>query len=130
MTEEMKLKEELLEQGRSNGTLDSTRSSKSIQEILAKDEARVKRMRLVTKLTWLLALLSLVAACAVLLFTDATRIRPQWVPAFLIAWQFLLIIAASFSVSLYVRSRTLTMHQIQARLASIEEQLKKMAQEK
>lgn len=129
MTKDTNLKEELLKQAQSNGIIGSSADLRSIQKILAKDETRVKRMRLVTKLTWLLVLVSLVVACAVSLFTDATRVKPEWVPAFIVAWQGVLIIAVIFSVSLYVRSRTLTMHQIQARLAGIEEQLKKMARQ-
>ena len=59
---------------------------------------------------------------------DVMESRPELVPTFIIVWQALLLIAVIFTVSLYVRSRTLTMHQIQSSLAHIEEHLKKMSE--
>jgi len=42
--------------------------------------------------------------------------------------QAVLLIAVSLTIALYVRERTLTMRQIQARLSGIEEQLRRLSE--
>ena len=59
---------------------------------------------------------------------EAIEWRPELVPAFILVFQGLLLIAVILTVSLYIRERTLTMHQLQTSLAMIEEHLRKMAQ--
>jgi hypothetical protein len=127
MTTEKNLREELLRQnsvGRQPG--DELRD-----KVLAKDQARVARMRKLTICSWIVVGASLVAAGVVRVVLSAPDIavdKSLLVPTFIIVWQALVLIAAVFTISWYVRSRTLTMHQIQASLALIEEHLKKMSQ--
>jgi len=98
-------------------------------KVLAKDRAQVARMKRLTIYTWiLLAASPIVAGLVRLSFPDVLEFRPELVPTFIIVWQALLLIAVFFTISLCVRSRTLTMHQIQSSLALIEEHLKKMSE--
>jgi hypothetical protein len=98
-------------------------------KVLAKDRAQVARMKRLTICSWILLAASMAVAGVVeLAFPDVLKSEPLRTPVFIIVWQALLLIAVFFTISLYVRSRTLTMHQIQARLALIEEHLRKMSQ--
>ena len=98
-------------------------------KVLAKDRAQVARMKRLTIYTWILVAASpIVAGLVRLSFPDVLEFRPELVPTFIIVWRALLLIAVFFTISLYVRSRTLTMHQIQSSLALIEEHLKKMSE--
>jgi hypothetical protein len=98
-------------------------------KVLAKDRAQVARMKRLTICSWILLAASMAVAGVVeLAFPDVIEFRPELVPTFILAWQALLWIAVIFTISLYVRSRTLTMHQIQSSLALMEEHLKKMSQ--
>ncbi len=108
--------------------------------ILAKDEARVRRTKWIAGICWTLFLISFLLAAlldigrrhAILGVTTSQLAAyfPEYswyLPLAIIITQALFIIAVAVTFSLHVRSRTLTMHQIQARLAGIEEQLRKMA---
>jgi len=124
MTPEKNLKNELLKQ---NGV--STDKANDLRDkILARDKARVARMRKLVVVAW-----ALVAACPVAMaISHLLPLGPKLervLPALLIIpLEGLFLIAVIFTISLYVRSRTLTMHQIQSSLALIEEHLKKMSQ--
>ncbi|OHB67823.1 MAG: hypothetical protein A2Y77_01770 [Planctomycetes bacterium RBG_13_62_9] len=124
MTPEKNLKNELLKQ---NGV--STDKANDLRDkILARDKARVARMRKLVVVAW-----ALVAACPVAMaISHLLPLEPKLervLPALLIIpLEGLFLIAVIFTISLYVRSRTLTMHQIQSSLALIEEHLKKMSQ--
>ncbi len=97
--------------------------------VLARDRARVARMNRLTIFSWIVVAASLVGAGIFRLsFPDVLTAKPQLVPLFITVWQALLMLAIIFTISLYIRSRTLTMHQIQVSLALIEEHLKKMSQ--
>ncbi len=127
MTTERNLREELPRQN-SVGTQpeDELRDT-----VLARDLARVTRLRKLTIGSWIVVAAGLVAAGVVRLVVPSPDIavdKSLLVPTFIIVGQALLLIAIFFTISLYVRSRTLTMHQIQASLAPIEEHLKKMSQ--
>jgi len=126
------LKDELLKLGQANGTIGSTTGAKSIHQLIARDQARVARMRKLTTAAWALVLLSLFAAAiASAFFPHDPLVRHlPWGPLFIMASQGLLLIAAIFTVSLYVRSRTLTMHQIQASLSNIETLLRETLKDK
>ena len=115
------LREELLKQAQTNGA-----GAGSIQEILAKDEAAVRRMKKLTTVAWLLVLAFLITGAAI----EAILRNTLFLPVAIVVLQALFLIAVSFTVSWHVRSRTLTMHQIQARLSTIEMLLKKVMQEK
>ena len=128
MATEKNLKEELLNQ---NGT--SVQKDADLRDkVLARDEAAVARMRKLTIYGWILVAGSLLVAgvgrlVLYLSFPDLIVSNMRWGP-FIVVWQGLLLIAIFFTISLYVRSRTLTMHQIQSSLALIEEHLRKMSQ--
>ena len=125
MTAEKNLRDELLKQ---NGV--GTQKGDDLRDkVLAKDQANVTRMRRLVPYSWIVVGVSLVAAGVVRLsFPDVIESKPQLVPLFITVWQGLLLIAVIFTISLYIRSRTLTMHQIQSSLALMEEHLKKMSQ--
>ena len=136
MRTEKNLREALLGQ---NGY--DTRSRPDLRDrILAKDEARVRRMKWIAGICWALFLVSFLLAAlleigrrhAILGVTTSQLVAyfPEYgwyLPLATIITQALFIIAVAMTFSLHVRSRTLTMHQIQARLAGIEERLRKMA---
>ena len=118
MATEQDLRDDLLKQ---NGH-DSRRPSALSDEVLARDEMQVKRLKRIVSAGWVVFLVSVVIAAGVGVI--ARPPQEYFVPTVVIVVQGLLLIAVILSVSLYVRSRTLTMHQIQARLARIEEQLR------
>ncbi len=129
MATERNLKEELLNQ---NG-IGVQKDADLRDKVLARDKAAVARMRKLTIYGWILVAGSLVVAgvarlALCLAFPDLTLSNMQWDATLIMIWQALLLIAVFFTVSFYVRSRTLTMHQIQSSLALIEEHLKKMSQ--
>ncbi len=125
MATEKNLRDELLNQ---NGS--SARKGNDLRDqVLARDQANVARMRTLTIYSWIVVGVSLAIAGIVRVsFPDVLEFRPQLVPLFITVWNGLLLLAVIFTISLYVRSRTLTMHQIQSSLALIEEHLRKMSQ--
>jgi hypothetical protein len=127
MNTKKNLREELLSQNHVG-----TQPGDALRDkVLAQDQARVVRMRKLTICSWIVVGTSLVAAGVVRVVVSSPDIamdKSLLVPTFIIVWQALLLIAIFFTISLYVRSRTLTMHQIQSSLALIEEHLKKMSQ--
>ncbi len=125
MATEKNLRDELLRQ---NG-VDPRQGEELRDRILARDEAGVARMKRLTVCAWIVVGASLIMAGIVRLsFPDVLESKPQLVPLFITVWNGLLLIAIFFTLSLYVRSRTLTMHQIQSSLALIEEHLRRMSQ--
>ncbi len=124
MATEKNLRDELLNQ---NGS--SARKGNDLRDqVLARDQANVARMRTLTIYSWIVVGVSLAIAGIVRVsFPDVLEFRPQLVPLFITVWNGLLLLAVIFTISLYVRSRTLTMHQIQSSLALIEEHLRKMS---
>ena len=119
------LKEELLAQ---NGV--GTQKAEDLRDrVLAKDRAAVARMKKLTIFSWILLAVSMAVAGIIELgFPNILASEPLRTPVFIVVWQALFLIAIVFTISFYVRSRTLTMHQIQASLALIEEHLRKMTQ--
>lgn len=126
------IREELLKQMDEN----SDQTSVTPQEIIARDTHRVRRLKLIVIISW-----SVVVGCFVIgaflraregaLSHDAGSDGISlWIPALLVALRPLALIAIFLTVSLYVRSRTLTLRKIQVRLANIEEHLKEMSQDK
>jgi mannose/fructose/N-acetylgalactosamine-specific phosphotransferase system component IIC len=127
MAKEKNIKDELLKQ------IEHAPDTNAAAKILARDTARVKRMKWLTIITW-----SFVAACfvggGVLEHAHRAGVvleEELFLMAFMMALaRILSLFAVVFTISLYVRSRTLTIGQIQVRLAAIEEQLRRMAQDK
>lgn len=128
MAKENNLREELLKQMEQNADKASNANQKLAQEILARDTARVRRMKRVTVFSWLLAIVAFIVV-GISESTEGIE-KAWWMPGATFVVPALLLIAVIFTISLYVRSRTLNLRQIQAKLASIEEQLKKMSQAK
>lgn len=119
------LKEGLLDQAQRNGT-GAGNVNHTIQTIIARDQARVKRMKKLTILAWLVFPISFIVVAALEAYLDNNLI----VPVGIMVVQAILLIAVIFTISLYVRSRSLTMNQIQSRLTDIENLLKQAMQDK
>jgi hypothetical protein len=122
MEQESDLREELLKQmDRDTGSSGNV-PQKLAQAVLAKDMARLRKIKRFTVISWLL----LAAAFLASGITGAlTEFRSElWTISSIIGLQALLIIAVALTFALTVRSRTLKMSQIQAALADIHEQLK------
>ncbi len=129
MPENNEIKEELLKQMDNNSHV----NAKSAQKIIAQDMARVRRMKWVTAFSWLLVVICFlvtgVIQCDVKnVDNNSSYLNMMRISLTVLIFRALLLIAVFLSISLYIRSRTLTMHQIQARLAKIEEQLRRMSQ--
>ena len=125
MATEKNLREELLNQNH----VGTQKPSDLRNRVLARDQARVARMKWLTIVCWILLAVSIAAAGIMeLAFPDLFEEEPLRNPVFISVWQALLLLVIVFTISLYVRSRTLTMHQIQASLALIEEHLRRMSQ--
>jgi len=124
MAKEKNVKEELLKQMDEN--FDQT-SKRSTQQIIARDTARVKRMKWITIFSWLVIAVFFIVGGVI--ERNPSYRNTAALNSAVVILRGLLLIAVIFTVSLYVRSRTLTLHKIQARLATIEEQLKKMSQD-
>ena len=132
MTAEKNIRDELLRQ---NGS-DAQKMQELREKILARDEARIARLKKLTIFTWGLVALGLVGALIVHMFLPEAG-QPDVRSA--IAYDYYSLIFISFlwaatmiavvlSASLYLRSRALAMRQLHARLAGIEEQLKRIAE--
>ena len=133
MAKENDIKEELLKQMDKDPDKMPEANIKSPKEIIAKDMARVKRLKWITVFSWLLVLVCFMAGA----FLERARnshalidTEQVWLNSLIVILQALLLIAVIFTISLYIRWRTLTIHKIQARLANIEMLLKKMSQDK
>jgi hypothetical protein len=136
MAMEKNLRESLLQQD----NYDNRTAAELRDKILARDEARVRRMKWIAGISWVIFLISLLLAALVeagrryriagLTTSEVAALFPEYgwfAPLAIIITQALFIIATAMTVALYVQSRTLTMHQIQVRLASIEEQLRRLS---
>ena len=128
MEKENSLKEELLKQRDQNhgGSPDDFQGS--IRAIMAKDTARVRRLKRATVISWILLAAAAVATGIIGVFTGFRE--EAWLIGTILGVQALLIIAVSCTFVLSIRSRTLRMKQIQATLSGIPEQLKKLSEEK
>ena len=135
MAKENDLKKELLKQMDKDPDKMLEANIKSPKEIIAKDTARIKRLKWVVIISWLLVLGYWAAGAFwewIFIFYGASGAFPRgfWTRLLSVKSQPLLLIAIILTVWLYISSRTLTMHKIQIRLANIEEHLKKMSQDK
>lgn len=133
MAIENELKEELFKQMDKDSDKMPGANIKSPREIIAKDMVRVKRLKWITIFSWLLVFVCFVTGA----FLERARnshslidTEQVWLNSLIVILQALLLIAVIFTISLYIRWRTLTIHKIQARLANIEMLLQKMSQDK
>ena len=133
MEKENDLKEELLKQMEKDSDKIPEANTKSAQDIIATDLARIKRLKWITICSWLLVVICFIAVT----FLEQARnshaliaIEYAWLNSLIMILRALLMIAIFLTASLYIRSRTLTLHRIQIRLSNIEMLLKQMAQNK
>ena len=138
MAKETDIKDQLLKQ------MDLNADPQAAQKIFAKDFARIRRLKWITVISWLI-----VAACFVVMslvkyaLGSPSLLGPMWriettlldseiaaLRGLILAWRGLLLIAVISTVSLYVISRTLTISQIKVRLAAIEQMLREMARDR
>jgi NADH:ubiquinone oxidoreductase subunit 6 (subunit J) len=130
MVKESDIKAELLKQMGRNSDEAAGANTNSVREVIAKEEARIRRTKWETVIAWVLVVVCFMIGAVVERFrmdqhfNEAELIWSYCLPMILPA---LLLSAVIFTVLLYTRSRALTMRQIQARLADIEAILKKMA---
>ena len=127
MNKEKKLGEELLKQnGLQPGTV-SAQERQRLHQMIAKQRARVRRMKWATIISW-----SLLAVCYVVeilreldrLSGAVGEIAKDAVPLAIVLFP----IAILSSVSWFLRSLSLGQRQIQAKLADIEAQLERLQQ--
>jgi hypothetical protein len=133
MAKENDIKEELLKQMDKDPDKMPEANIKSPKEIIAKDTARVKRLKWITIFSWLLVIVCFIAAAFLERARNSNALidtEHVWLNSLIVILQTLLLIAVIFTISLYVRWRTLTIHKIQARLANIEMLLQKMSRDK
>ena len=138
MAKKTNIKDELL------GQMDRNADPQAAKKIFAKEFARVRRLKWITIISWLIVAVCLVITSLVKYAVGSLyAMGPLWrlkydlmdseraaLDGLIMAWRGLLLIAVISTVLLYVISRTLTISQIQVRLAGIEEMLRKMMQDK
>ncbi len=133
MVKENDIKEKLLKQMEKDSDKIPEADTTSSKEIIAKDLARIKRLKWITICSWLLVAVCFIAAAFLERAQDSNALLDAekiWFNSLIIILRALLVIAIFLTTSLYMRSRTLTIHKIQIRLSNIEMLLKQMAQNK
>lgn len=134
MADRTDMKEELLKQMDGDSAGASGAKPDSAQRIIEMYGAQVRRLKWMTAVSWLVTILYFLAMHTLkdaLLENDLqyflTRDEFLLMSYSDMGLKVLLVIAVILTVALYLKSRTLTIQQISARLAGIEEQLKKMS---
>ncbi len=133
MAKENDIKEELLKQMEKDSDKIPEANTKTSKEIITKDLARIKRLKWITICSWILVGICFIAAAFLERAQDSNALinaEQVWLNSLIIILRALLVIALFLTISLYIRSRTLTIHKIQIRLSNIEMLLKQMAQDK
>ena len=135
MAKENDLKEELLKQMDMNST--EATNTNSARKIIEKHKTRLRKAKWIAAISWLITILYAVAMHNLKVFLLENNIEGVLTSDefWLIRWSdiclmVLIIIAVLLTFLLYSKSRTVTILQISARLANIEEHLKKMSQDK
>lgn len=138
MAKENDIKEELLKQMDKDPDKMPEANIKSPKEIIAKDMARIRRLKWITTFSWLLVVAFFIVGGIIENAVPyprfpGTTCKAVWViilPTLVVVLKALILISVFFTISLYVRSRALSIKQIHIRLINIEEHLKKMSQDK
>lgn len=122
MRSDNELRERLLNQmDRDPGTAPDA-ARKAAQAVLAKDAARLRRLRNATFFAWALLAAAFLASG---IWGAFSGFRSEtWTIASILGLQAILIAAAALTLAHSFRSRTLRMKEIQAALAEIQEKLK------
>ena len=131
MAKENDLKEELLKQIDKDSTQAVDVSGNSAGKIIEKHQAQLRKLKWITVISWLVTILYFMA----MNFLKSNRMYLTNNERWLVyrsdtGLKVLIVIAILLTFSIYSKSRTLTIRQIYVRLINIEEQLKKMAQDK
>jgi len=138
MTKENDLKEELLKQMDKDSDKIPEANIKSPKEIIARDMARIRRLKWITTFSWLLVVAFFIVGGIIenavpypgFPGTTYKAVGVIILPTLVVVLKALILISVFFTISLYVRSRALSIKQIHIRLINIEEHLKKMSQDK
>ena len=131
------IKEELLKQMDGNSGKTTEVSSTSAWKIVEKHKARVRRQKWIAAISWLITFLYAVGMHNLKVYLleydmeDYLLREEFWLIRFSdMCLTVVILISALLTYLVYTKSKTLTMLQICARLAGIEEHLKKMSQDK
>jgi hypothetical protein len=137
MAKENDIKEELLKQMDKDSAKEADVSNNSAGKIVEKHKAQLRRLKWITAIGWLVSILYFVAMHILkdILFDGniegvLTSDESWFIHRSDTGLMVLIIIAVLLTCLLYSKSRTLTILQISARLANIEEHLKKISQNK
>ena len=135
MTKENEIKEELLKQMDADSTGASDAKPDSAQRIIETHAAQVRWLRWITVTSWVVAILyyTTISILKDILEVDINHFLTEeelFIFYSDIGLKVLFAIAVLLTVAVYLKSRTLTIQQICARLASIEEQLERISQDK
>jgi hypothetical protein len=134
MTKEKDMKEQLLRQLDKDSGDSSDADNNSAQKIFDNYKAQLKRMKWITIISWLVAILYWLA-----MFNLKAILSKEPYESLLTRQEFMLykyidvglgvlvVIAVLLTILMYFKWKTLTMLQISSRLAGIEEQLKKIS---
>lgn len=138
MAKENELKEELLKQMDKDSAEAADVSKNSAGKIIEKHKTRLRKLKWIAAIGWLITILSAVVLHNLKVFV----LENKTVGGVLTSNEFwfirrsdtvlmvLIIIAVLLTYLFYSTSRTVTILQISARLANIEEHLKKMSRDK
>ena len=135
MPKENDIKEELLKQMDDDSTGASDAKPDSAQRIVETYAAQVRWLKWITVIGWAITILYFVIMSILkeILKVDINHVLTDeelFIRYSDIGLKALLVIALVLTVAVYLKSRTLTIRQIQIRLANIEKQLKKKSQDK
>ncbi len=138
MAKENDIKEELLKQMDKDFGKMPGANMKSPKEIIARDIARIRRLKWITIFSWLLVVAFFIVGGIIenavpyprFPGTTCKAVGVIILPTLVVVLKALILISVFFTISLYIRSRTLSIKQIHIRLINIEEHLKKMSQDK
>lgn len=131
------IKEELLKQMDGYSVKTTDVSAISARKIIENHKARLRRLKWIAAISWLMTFLYAVGMHNVKIYVlkhsiegVLTRNEFSLIRYSDMTTIVMIIISILLTYLVYAKSKTLTMLQICARLASIEEQLKKMSQDK
>ncbi len=130
MANEKNIKNGLLSQMNTDSAIND---QKIRQEIISRNTARVKRLKWIVIVSWSLVIICFTIGAILELNirgieSDTLYMGTLLVSISVIVSEALFLIAIVLTISFFIRSRSLTLQQIQNRLAGIEEQLKKLSQ--
>lgn len=134
MRHDKNLSEELLRQNGIEAGKIPDAERKELQQMIAKDQAAVRRMKWATIVSWVLVPVVFIAALIFEASFSRSRVnlyeRLPIIEVGIIVCYTQIIIAIVLTVSFFVRSRSASLRQIQASLSDIQQQLERVAKER